>query len=102
MIDEILQNLINIEKMASFINDVIVGTEMEGGYNEVVEEMVRRLAENNLYIKLEICKQKIKKVEFLGVAIRLERIKMKEEKVKGVLNWLTLKGVKNVQSSQNQ
>jgi len=29
--------------------------------------------------------------------IGLEGIKMEEEKVKGVLDWLTLKGVKDVQ-----
>ena len=34
---------------------------------------------------------------FLGVMIRLEEIKMEEEKVKGVLDWLTLKCVKDVQ-----
>ena len=39
----------------------------------------------------------MKEVEFLGVVIGPEGIKMEEEKVKDVLNWLTLKGVKNVQ-----
>ena len=34
---------------------------------------------------------------FLGVMIGLEGIKMKEEKVKGVLDWLTLKEVKDIQ-----
>ena len=34
---------------------------------------------------------------FLGVVIELEGIKMEEEKIKGILNWLTLKGVKDVQ-----
>ena len=51
IINEILQNLINTEKVVSFIDDVIVGTEEEEGYNEIVEEVVRRLAENDLYIK---------------------------------------------------
>ena len=37
----------------SFIDDVIVGIEEEKGYDEVVEEVVRRLAENDLYMKLE-------------------------------------------------
>ena len=37
----------------SFINNVIVGTEKETGYDEIVEEVVKRLAENDLYIKPE-------------------------------------------------
>ena len=34
---------------------------------------------------------------FLGVVIGPDRIKMEEEKVKGVLDWLTPKCVKDVQ-----
>ena len=39
----------------------------------------------------------MREVEFLGVVIGLKGIKMEEEKVKGVLDWLTLKCVKDVQ-----
>ena len=70
---------------------------MEEGHNKVVEEVVKRLAENNLYIKLEKCKWKIKEVGFLGVVIGPEEIKMEEGKVKGVLDWPTLQGVKDIQ-----
>ena len=39
--------------MASFIDNVIIKTEAKKGYDKLVEEVVRRLAENNLYIKPE-------------------------------------------------
>jgi len=97
MINKILQNLINTGKVASFINNVIIGMEEEEGYNELVEEVIKRLAENNLYMKLEKCKWKVKEVGFLGVVIGLERIKMEEDKVKRVLDWSTPKYVKDVQ-----
>ena len=35
------------------MNDVIVETEKKEGHDEVVEEVVRRLAENDLYVKPE-------------------------------------------------
>ena len=95
--NEILQDLINTGKVASFIDDVIIGTEREEEHDELVEEVVRRLAENNLYVKLEKYKWKIKKVGFLGVVIGSEGIKIEEDKVKEVLDWLTSKCVKNVQ-----
>ena len=47
-----------------------------------------------MYVKLEKCKWKVRKVEFLEVVIGLEGIKMEKVKVKEVLNWLTPKGVK--------
>ena len=83
--------------MASFIDDVIIGTKIEEGHNELVEEVVRRLAENDLYMKPEKCKWKVREVGFLEVVIGPEGIKMKEDKVKEVLDWLISKYVKDVQ-----
>ena len=40
--------------MVSFIDNVIVGTEMEEEHDEIVEEIVKRLVENNLYVKPEM------------------------------------------------
>jgi len=72
--------------VASFIDDVIIGTDGEEEHDELVEEVVRRLVENDLYVKPEKCKWKVRKVGFLGVEIDLEGIKMEEDKVKEVLD----------------
>jgi len=53
MMNEILRDLINEGKVAAFVDDVLVGTETEEGHNEIVEEILRRLEENDLYIKPE-------------------------------------------------
>jgi len=97
MMNELLRDLINTGKVAAFIDNVIVGIEMEEGHNEIVAEVIRRLEENDLYVKPEKCKWKVREVEFLGVVIGLEGIKMEKEKVKGILEWLTLMCVKDVQ-----
>ena len=97
IINEILWHLISTREVVSFIDNIIVGAEEEEGHNEVVEKVVKRLAENSLYIKLEKYKWKVREVGFLGVVIGLEEIKMEEKKVKEVLDQLTLKGVKGVQ-----
>jgi len=85
MMNELLRDLINTGKVVVFIDDVIVGTETEEGHEELVAEVIKRLEENNLYVKPEKCKWKVKEIEFLGVIIGLEGIKMEKEKVKGVL-----------------
>ena len=97
MMNELLRDLINTGKMAVFIDDVIVGMETEEGHDELVAEVIKRLEENDLYVKPEKCKWKVKKVEFLGVVIGPEGIKMEKEKVKGVLEWLIPKCVKDIQ-----
>jgi len=69
----------------------------EKEYDKVVETVVKRLVENNLHIKPKKYKLKVRKVEFLGVVIRLERIKIEKEKMKAVLDKPTPKKVKNIQ-----
>jgi len=97
MMNELLRDLINTGKVAVFIDDVIVGMETEEGHDELVVEVIKRLEENDLYVKPEKYKWKVKEVEFLGVVIGLEGIKMEKEKVKEVLEWPTPKCVKDVQ-----
>ena len=56
IINEILWDLINTGKVANFINNVIVETEMEEEHNEIVKKVIKRLAESDLYVKPEKCK----------------------------------------------
>jgi len=53
IMNEILRDLINKGKVAAFVDNVLVGTETKEGHDEIVEEILRRLEENNLYIKPE-------------------------------------------------
>ena len=59
MMNKLLRDLINTEKVATFIDDVIIGMETEEGHDEIVVEVIRRLEENDLYVKLEKCKWKV-------------------------------------------
>jgi len=97
MMNKLLRDLINTGKVAAFIDDVIIGTEGEEGHDKLVAELIKRLEENNLYVKPEKCKWKVQEVGFLGVVIEPEGIKMEKVKVKEVLEWLTPKCVKDVQ-----
>jgi len=97
MINELLRDLINTGKVVAFIDDIIVETEEEEGHDKLVTEIIKRLKENDLYVKLEKYKWKVEEIEFLGVVIGLKGIKIEEEKVKGVLNWPTPKCVKDIQ-----
>ena len=97
MMNMIFQDLINTREVVSFTDNVTVGTEEEEEHNEVVKKVVKRLVENNLYVKPEKYKQKVRKVRFLGVVIGPQGIKMEEKKVKRVLDWPTLKVVKDIE-----
>jgi len=96
IINEILRDLINEGKVAAFVNDVLVGTETEEGHDEIVKKILRRLEENDLYVKPEKYVWKARKIGFLGVVIGPNGIEMEEGKVEGVLGWPVPKTMKDV------
>jgi len=96
MMNEILRDLINEGKVAAFVDNVLIRMKTEEGHDEIVEEILRRLEENDLYIKPEKCVWKTRKIGFLGVVIGPNGIEMKAEKVDGVLSWPQPKNVKDV------
>ena len=96
IINKILKDLINKEKVVAFVDDMLVGTEIEKGYDKIVKEILKRLEENDWYIKPEKCVQKARRVGFLGIVIGPNGIEMEKEKVEGVLSWSEPKNVKNV------
>jgi len=86
MINEILRDLINKGKVTAFVDDILVGTETEEEHDEIIEEILKRLEKNDLYIKPKKCMWKVQKIEFLGIVIGPNRIEMEKEKVDGVLS----------------
>jgi len=87
MMNKILRDLINEGKVAAFVDDVLVGIETEEGHDKIMKEILRKLEENDLYIKLEKYVWKARKIGFLGVVIGPNGIEMEKEKVEGVLSW---------------
>ena len=53
MINKILRDLINKGKVAAFVDSMLVEMETEEGHNEIVDEILKRLEENDLYVKPE-------------------------------------------------
>jgi len=97
MMNNLFQDLINQGDTTTFIDDILVATDTEEGHDELVEEVLRRLEENDLFVKPEKYRWKVREVEFLGVIIGLKGVKMQKEKVEEMLNWPTPKNVKEVQ-----
>ena len=97
MMNDLLRDLVVEEKVAVFIDDIVVVTETEEEHDEIVEEVLRRLEENDLFVKPEKCVWKVKEVGFLGVIIGEDRVRMEKEKVQGVIEWPVPKSAKDVQ-----
>jgi len=97
MMNDLLRDLVVEEKVAVFIDDMMVATETEEGHDEIVEEVLRRLEENDLFVKPEKCVWKIREIGFLGVIIGEDGVRMEKEKVQRVVEWPVPKSVKDIQ-----
>jgi len=96
MMNEILRDIINEGKVAAFVDNMLIGTEIEKGHDEIVEEVLKRLEENDLYIKPEKYVWKVQKIRFLGVVIGPDGIEIEKEKMDEVLSWPEPKNVKDI------
>ena len=83
----------------AMMNDLLreIVTETEEGYDEIVEEVLKRLEENDLFVKPEKCVWKVKEVGFLEVIIGEDGVRMEKEKVQRVIEWPVPKSMKDVQ-----
>ena len=96
IMNEILRDMINEGKVAAFVNDMLVGTETEEGHDEIVEEVLRRLEENDLYVKPEKYIWKVRKIGFLEVVIGPSGIEIEKKKMDGVLSWPEPRNMKDI------
>ena len=52
-----------------YIDDILIFTKDEKGHDEIVLEVLRRLKENDLFVKPKKCFFKVQEVEMLGLII---------------------------------
>ena len=55
MINDLLRDMVVEKKVAVFIDDVMIATETEERHHKIIEEVLRRLEENDLFVKLKKC-----------------------------------------------
>jgi len=76
MMNDILRDLINTGEITAFMDNVLVGTEEKKRHDEIVEKVLRRIEKNDLYVKPKKCVWKVREIDFLGLVIGSEGIKI--------------------------
>ena len=97
IMNNLLRDMIETGDVVAFIDNVMVRIETEEGNDDIVEEVLRRIAENDLFVKLEKYMWKIREVVFLRVVIGPDGVKMEKEKVQEVMDWPVPRSVKDMQ-----
>jgi RNase H-like domain found in reverse transcriptase/Reverse transcriptase (RNA-dependent DNA polymerase) len=98
MMNDILKEEIDCGVVIVFIDDILIFTEKEEGHEEIVKEVLRKLKENDLFLKVEKCIFGASEIEFLGLIISPDGIKMDPIKVNAIMSWPVPKRVKDIQA----
>ena len=98
IMNDILGDLIHIQLVMVYLDDILIfGTYLKE-YRQLVKEVLKRLQFNDLYAKAEKYFFEQSSIKYLGVIILENKVQMDEEKLSGVLEWLVLTKVKQVQA----
>jgi len=97
MLNDILKDVIDKGIVIVFIDNILILMEYEEHHDEIVEKVLKRLKDNNLFVKPEKCEFKKKEIEFLGMIIGEKGVKMDMTKVEARMSWLTPKCMKDIQ-----
>ena len=93
MMNEIFVDMEDI--VVVYIDDLMIFTKTDNqeAHDKIVLEVLHRLEENDLFVKLEKCTFKATEVDFLGMIVETEGIKMDHSKVSAILDWPTPRNV---------
>ena len=88
------------EVVVVYIDDIMIFTKTDDPkeHDKIKLEVLHHLEENNLYVKSEKCTFHTTEVDFLGMIVGKDGIKIDQEKVKAVLDWLAPSNIKGVRS----
>ncbi len=98
VINEALRDLLDITAIA-YVDDILVFTNgTRDQHVNDVHAVFERLEKARCYIALEKCEFFKKEIAFLGFIIGVNSICMDLEKIASIMEWPTLKNVKDVQA----
>ncbi|PIL25456.1 hypothetical protein GSI_13346 [Ganoderma sinense ZZ0214-1] len=87
LMNDIFKDLIILGKVTIYLDDILIFTNDIEEHRTLVREVLKRLAERDLFCKPEKCEFEQPKVEYLGVLISENRVEMDPVKVKGIAAW---------------
>ena len=88
MMNHLFRELIDEGYVTIYMDDILIHTPNDPTlHRRVVNDVLRILAVNDLYLKPQKCQFKQTEVEYLGVIIQEDSITMDPIKVQGVKNW---------------
>jgi len=96
MMNDIFRTLIAKGIIVVYLNNILIFTETEEKHEQVVQRVLKVLAEHKLFLCPEKCEFHRKRIKYLGLVISENKIEMDPIKVAGVCDWPILENQTNV------
>ncbi|MBE6133033.1 MAG: hypothetical protein E7180_06615 [Erysipelotrichaceae bacterium] len=96
-INDVLSDYLD-DFVISYIDDILIYSNSLEEHHEHVRKVLKKLLDNNLFVKLEKCEFDVTETSFLGYVISKDGLKADPEKINAILKWPVPTTVKEVQS----
>jgi len=97
MMNNIFRILIAKGIVVVYLDDILIFTQIEEEHEQVIWRILEVLAEHKLFLHLEKCEFHRKRIEYLGLVISENKVKIDPVKVARVYDWPTLENWTDVQ-----
>ena len=97
MMNDIFQDLILSGDVMVYLDDILIAHSDLRTHRRIVAEVLRRLRKHKLYLRPEKCEFEKSEIEYLGVIISHDHVRMDPVKIAGVAAWPAPTNRKDVQ-----
>jgi len=73
--------------VAVYMDDILIFTETDEHHAQIVREVLKILQQNNLFLKPEKCTFHASEVEYLGIIISHNQVRMDPSKTAAIRDW---------------
>jgi len=81
-----------------YIDDILIFSKEKEDLQKLTLRVLKKLQENDLFVNLDKCTFEAKEVDYLGMIVSENQIKMDPAKLEGIRNWPAPTTVKQVRS----
>ena len=98
MMNDILRDEINEGWLLVYMDDILIFSPDKSKLNNYTCRVLKKLQDNDLFLNLDKCTFNVEEIDYLGMIICENQIKMEPAKLAGIANWPVSTSVKQVRS----
>jgi hypothetical protein len=98
MMNEIFQDQVTKGVVSIYLDDILIFTNTSEEHHHITHLVLDRMCKHKLYLQPEKCEFEKTRIEYLGVIISHNKVKMDSVKIAGVVDWPMPSNKKEVQS----